>query len=719
MDFEFNKQTQQVLENASQDAYEDRCSHTTVYHLLSILINMHKKKIPGGQYSKWKDAINKERLSLERLEDDVPDKPPYDDSIIEAFDRANDLRIENKSNVITTEDITEVLIKTDDPVVKMEDLVQKHSNSEIIDKTELNQELPKTSILSKICDNFTQKAKLNKYDPVVGREKEIKKVIRILLKRKKNNPILLGEAGVGKTAIIEGIAQRLETDKDNPLYRSLKNIEILGLNLMSLIGGTSHRGDLEKRLNDLIDELEKKSHKYILFIDEAHNLVGAGKSEGSADLANYLKPALARGEISIIGATTYAEYKRFIEPDAALKRRMEVVHVNELTVEETKQILKEAKPLDEKRFNVIYDNQVIENIPEWAIQYFSEERLPDSALNLLQNIGSYVAVETTTTKTSESSTVNIQKAVEYIEEEKGIDKESIILGVNQRLISIKKYVKVNFIGQEKALQSLYTQMSKLGIPGYPRRNITSLLFWGAMGGNKIDAAFELAEYLFSMQKKIFYVDLASYSHRESIYNLIGPPRGIQGYQDGGELTEFVKRNSQCCIILSNMNHCHPNVMRIFIEPLRHSTITDNARISYPFHNAFMIFIADSLNRVKQVHGDEILNLIQNKIEFHKPDSNLQDLLFQDAIDEVIELLDGINYKLEIDPQALDLIRRTIIESQNMEDVSKNSIQNAVKEHLEDPVTTYIIENKVYSGTILVKNDNEKLSFSHISDNMKK
>ncbi|KPA13242.1 ATP-dependent Clp protease ATP-binding protein [Candidatus Magnetomorum sp. HK-1] len=708
MEFIFSNHLQQIIDSAISLAKRDGTNFTE-YHLLYVLIRVFPESVPPGKMSAWLNALEKKRSTLKRVKHN--EKPPYDKLIKIAFKIADQLRIKNRSPIIMPEHLLEVLIGPKKPLIDMEKLIQEQEEPTTQDEEwqKENEELPESSILSRICVNFTQKAKLGQFDQVVGREKEIQEVIRVLLKRKKNNPILLGEAGVGKTAIIEGIAQELISSDDNPLFRNLKDREILGLDLMSLIGGTSLRGELEKRLNELISELEKKAHKYILFIDEVHNLIGAGKSEGSADLANYLKPALARGELSIIGATTLSEYKRFIEPDAALKRRMEQVIIREHTIEETTQILKAMKSPNEEFHNVEYEDGVIEKIPVWAANYFSETRLPDSALNFLDNLGAYAAQKNE--KPDIIAKVTADMAADFIQQSKEVDRESILLEANQRITDLKQNLEPLFLGQKQALQSLYKQLSMWGIPGYPRKRIFPLLFWGAMGATKIDCAYGLAEYLYPIPNKIFHVDLASYSDRESLYTLIGPPRGIEGYQDGGELTEFVKRNPQCCLILSNMEHCHPNVMRIFLEPLRQGIITDNARISYPFHQAMMIVTTDSLENAIQMHGKEIFDIIPNTIEFVQSDDNFTNILFDGVIQDSFDLFEQIGFQLSMEQSTKEWLKQTVFQAMDISSLSRNTMQHAIKSLFEDNLTTYIIENQLPYGTIQISNT-DKLIFSN-------
>jgi len=703
MEFDFSNYTQQILDSAGAIASEENCSSITAYHLLFVLIRIFQDRVPPGKMSTWNYALKHATGKFGKTS-----KPSgtieYDKLLKKAFERADHVRTEKRDKLIHPEHLLDVLIGPNNPLIDMERLLEDiEEKDDSKAGSEIDEKLPEGSILSKICVNFSQKAKLGVLEPVIGREYEIRQVIRILLKRKKNNPLLLGEAGVGKTAIIEGIAQRLAESRDNPLFRSLKNRDILGLDIVSLIGGTSLRGELEKRLNELVGELEKNSHKYILFIDEVHNLMGAGKSEGSADMANYLKPALARGEICIIGATTLAEYKRFIEPDSAFKRRLDTVIIREPSLEETTGILKKVQPLNETFHKVIYETDVVERIAEWATNYFSETRRPDSALNLMDNIGAFAAQ--LSDLSGDPVAISPETGAEFIQQAKQIDKESVLQEANQRIVNLKKSLESHFRGDEQALNEIFKILSPYAISGYPKNKITPLLFLNVAGMGRIESIRMLAEYLYPAPEKIFEADLAAYTDRESLYSLIGPPRGIEGFQDGGELTEFVKQNPQCCLLLNNVDHCHPNVLRILMEPLRKGIITDNARISYPFYQSMMIFTAGSDESLHSMYGKEIKNLLPHKIAFCEPSSTMKSMMVRESLQSVTNYFSRMGYELAMEADTEKWIVQTVLDANSWE-----TTEDRVKKLIEEPLAVHILQKSVSPGTVLISVENDELCF---------
>ena len=739
--FNFSNFTQQLLDRAMSIASQDRCQNTTVHHLLYVLLNVFPNQVPPGAIGKWRTSLERKMIRLPRLTD-FRSKTEYDKLLKKCFELADRIRVKEHDTLIHPKHLWEVLVEGEDHLVNMDKLDEETAKTPVPENREAvvesSHEVPDSSILSRLCINFTQKAKMGALDPVVGREREIRQVVRILLKRKKNNPLLLGEAGVGKTAIVEGISQQLVDNIDNPLLRYLKDREILGLDLMSLIGGTGVRGELENRLKELVKELEKNGHRYILFIDEIHNLMGAGKSEGSGDLANYLKPAIARGEVCVIGATTFAEYKRFIEPDAAFKRRLEPVLIEEPSFEETKRILQRLQTLDEEFHHVTYLPEVIEKIPLWATNYFSETRRPDSAINLMDNLGAYAAQEAELARSQETqgkpsppkgtvqdkkneeaqegknvdrpkAVITLDLSAQFIHSARAIDKDSILFEANDRIAHIKTALAPAFRGQEKALDSVFKALASLGIPGYPRKRVFPLLFVGPGDSEKMTAAYAVAEYLYPVTQKIYTVDMAAYVDRESLYTLIGPPRGIEGFQDGGEMTEFVKRNPQCCLVLTNAEHAHSNVMRIFLEPLRWGTVTDNARIPYPLHQAMMIVLTDSLERLQRKHGSEFVDLIPNKIYFDEPGEEVEVLLLKDMMPKVTEIFEGTGYTLDIPDEIYPWLQKAM-ESDEFEKVSRQALQDAMKVLLEDPLSAYILEKSPKPGKIRMRLEKNELKF---------
>ena len=501
----------------------------------------------------------------------------------------------------------------------------------------------KTPALDHFSRDITKMARQGKLDPVIGRQNEIERVAQILSRRKKNNPVLIGEPGVGKTAIIEGLAQKIIT-KDVP--RLLHNKRILSLDLAGLVAGTKYRGQFEERMKTIMVELEKADN-LILFIDELHTLVGAGGASGSLDASNMFKPALARGDIHCIGATTLDEYRKYVEKDGALDRRFQKVNVAPPSTAESIAILKGLKSSYEKHHNVIYDDEAIEACVQLSDRYITDKYLPDKAIDILDEAGSRshmlnmkvpqevidLELEIEKVQSKKDSVVMAQKFEDAanlrdteqklvyklknlqndwqineasnpirVTEDNIADVVSMVTRIPVRKVAQSeglKLLKMNdeisegIVGQDRAINSISRaiQRSRAGLKS-PNRPIGVFLFLGPTGVGKTETAKVLAHYLFSHGEALIKLDMSEYGERFSVSRLIGAPPGYVGYEEGGELTEKVRRNPYSVILFDEIEKAHPEVLNTLLQILDEGRLTDSLGRAVNFKNAIIVMTSN-------------------------------------------------------------------------------------------------------------------------------
>jgi ATP-dependent Clp protease ATP-binding subunit ClpC len=509
----------------------------------------------------------------------------------------------------------------------------------------------KTPILDHYGKDLTEIAMKGGLDPVVGRDVEIDKLVQILNKRKKNNPVLVGEAGVGKTAIAEGLAIRIANKQ---VDRWLFNKRIVELNFTTMVAGTKYRGEFEQRMEDVLNEVKKNSD-VIIFIDELHNVVGAGGASGSMDASNIIKPALARGEIKVIGATTIDEYKKIIESDSALERRFQKIYINIPDKEETLQILKQLRERYENYHNVIYSDEILEKCVELTDRYITERNFPDKALDALDEVGSRVKlnnatvpnnikklekelISITNSKKDAAKTQKYEDAAKFRDKERGmlakIEEEKIkweeklkenkievtfknvaevIAGHtgiplskltdddNKKLANMDKHLSEVVIGQEDAVTKVSEaiQRSRLGIQD-PNKPIASFLLLGSTGVGKTHLAKQLAKFMFNSEEAFIRFDMSEYMEKFNVTKLIGSPPGYVGHEDRGLLTEAVRNRPYSIVLFDEIEKAHPDIFNIFLQVLDDGILTDSTGREINFKNTIIIMTSN-------IGTDKIMN----------------------------------------------------------------------------------------------------------------
>ena len=565
------------------------------------------------------------------------------------------------SNFIGTEHLLLAILKESDclavkiilelnvEIPKIYNEIAKVVNEEEIDN-DINKKLSKsvggtsaTPTLNQYGDDITAKAEEGKYDTIIGREKEIERIMQIISRRNKNNPCLVGEPGVGKTAIVEGLAEKIITG-DVP--ENLKNKRIIDLDISGIVAGAKYRGDFEERIKKILDEV-KKAKNIILFIDEIHTIVGAGAAEGAIDAANILKPLLARGEIQLIGATTLDEYRKYIEKDSALERRFSIINVNEPSAKNTIEILKGIIDKYEAHHNVKITNEAIESAVNLSVKYITDRFLPDKAIDLIDEAASKIRTKIFTEpdeikELQEEITILAKEKEEAIYEQEfekaaqlrdkeellkkklnekmenlekirnrdvaeiteeniaeivsrwtGVPVQKLTQDENDKLKNLEENLHKRIIGQNEAVEAVAKAIkrSRVGLKD-PNRPIGSFLFLGPTGVGKTELSKALAEILFENEKALIKLDMSEYMEAHSISKLIGSPPGYVGFDNGGQLTEKIRRQPYSLILLDEIEKAHPDVLNLLLQILEEGRLTDSQGREVNFKNTVIIMTSN-------------------------------------------------------------------------------------------------------------------------------
>lgn len=637
----------------------------------------------------------------------------------------------------------------------------------------------KTPVLDNFGRDITKLAEAGSLDPIVGREEEIERVSQILSRRKKNNPILIGEPGVGKTAIVEGLALRIVQRK---VSRVLFDKRVISLDLAALVAGTKYRGQFEERMKAIMNELEK-NRDVILFIDEIHTIVGAGGASGSLDASNIFKPALARGELQCIGASTLDEYRQYIEKDGALDRRFQKVMVDPPTVDETIQILTNIKSKYEDYHNVIYNDEAIEACVKLSDRYMTDRLLPDKAIDVLDEVGARVHLKNINVP---QNILDLEKKIEEIKLEKNkvvksqrfeeaaalrdnekrlgeelekaktiweeeskhkrypIDEEAIAEVVSMMTgIPVKRMVQAEteklrkmsddmaamVVGQEDAISKVVKaiQRNRVGLKD-PKKPIGTFIFLGPTGVGKTELARALARYMFDSEDALIRIDMSEYMEKFTVSRLVGAPPGYVGYEEGGQLTEKVRRKPYSVILLDEIEKAHPDIYNILLQVLDDGILTDGLGRKIDFKNTLIIMTSnigvrqlkdfgdgvgfatasrvqnqDDNNRaviekaLKRTFSPEFLNRIDDVVIFNSLSREHIFIIIDILMRGVIKRLNNLGFSLELTEEAKAFIADKGYDVQ----FGARPLHRAIQKYLEDPLAEEILNMNVKNGDILI------------------
>ncbi|MBN9297025.1 MAG: ATP-dependent Clp protease ATP-binding subunit [Filimonas sp.] len=649
----------------------------------------------------------------------------------------------------------------------------------------------KTPVLDNFGRDITRLAETGALDPIVGREEEIERVSQILSRRKKNNPILIGEPGVGKTAIVEGLALRIVQRK---VSRVLFDKRVISLDLAALVAGTKYRGQFEERMKAIMNELEK-NRDVILFIDEIHTIVGAGGASGSLDASNIFKPALARGELQCIGASTLDEYRMYIEKDGALDRRFQKVIVEPPTVEETIQILTNIKSKYEDYHNVSYNEEAIEACVKLSDRYMTDRLLPDKAIDVLDEVGARVHLKNINVP---QNILELEKQIEDIKQEKNkvvksqrfeeaaalrdtekrlgeelekakneweeeskhkrypIDEEAIaevvsmmtgipvkrmVQAESDKLRNMAEDMKGMVVGQEEAISKIVKaiQRNRVGLKD-PKKPIGTFIFLGPTGVGKTELARSLARYMFDSENALIRIDMSEYMEKFTVSRLIGAPPGYVGYEEGGQLTERVRRKPYSVILLDEIEKAHPDIYNILLQVLDDGQLTDGLGRKVDFKNTLIIMTSnigvrqlkefgdgvgfatasrvqgqDENNKaviekaLKRTFSPEFLNRIDDVVIFNSLTKDHIFKIIDILMKGVLKRLSGLGFTLEITDEAKAYIADKGYDVQ----FGARPLHRAIQKYLEDPLAEEILNMNVKQGDILIADldkENNKINF---------
>lgn len=634
-----------------------------------------------------------------------------------------------------------------------------------------------TPVLDNFCTDLTEKARKGELDPVVGREKEMERVAQILSRRKKNNPILIGEPGVGKSAIVEGLAQRIIERK---VARQLWGKRVLTLDMAALVAGTKFRGQFEERVRNLLMELEKNPD-IIIYIDEIHTIIGAGGSQGSMDAANMLKPALARGQMQCIGATTIDEFRKTIEKDGALDRRFQKIMVSPTTAEETLQILHRLKSAYEKHHKVQYTDEALEACVQLTQRYISDRAFPDKAIDAMDESGARMHISNIPTSTEMDKLEEELRSIEerknmaikaqnyeaaadlrdelqvkseqlerlqqaWVEQQEQNRSEvtsetvaqivSIMTGIpahrigseeNQRLRMLDKNLQGNVIGQDEAVRKVVRaiQRSRVGLKD-PNRPIGTFLFVGPTGVGKTYLTKSLALEMFGSEASLIRIDMSEYGEKHTVSRMMGAPPGYVGYEEGGQLTERVRRKPYSIVLLDEIEKAHPDVFNILLQVMDEGRLTDGNGTTIDFRNTIIIMTSNTGTRqikdfgtgigfqtapsdeerkqqtraivekaLKKQFAPEFLNRLDDIIYFDQLSRQDIQKIAEIELKPLVRRISEMGYTLEISEKTKD---RIVAEGYDLQ-YGARPLRRAIQRLIEDPICEMLLANQIESQVI--------------------
>ena len=777
------------LRKSVDEAVESNYQTITSHNLGNIPLNLQAEKVLKVTYLEAKllksDEVGPEHLMLSLLKN----KECSASQILFEFDvdyeifRAELEYVKQEQEFSAMDPYSQVSPDSDDPYEEEE------GQSSGRYQQRKNPQKSRTPVLDNFGRDITRLAEEGKLDPIIGRENEIERVSQILSRRKKNNPILIGEPGVGKTAIVEGLALRIMQKK---VSRTLFNRRIVMLDLAALVAGTKYRGQFEERMKAIMNELEK-SRDVILFIDEIHTIVGAGGATGSLDASNIFKPALARGELQCIGASTLDEYRQHIEKDGALDRRFQKVMVNPPSMEEAINILQNIKPKYEEFHNVSYSDDAVDACVKLSERYISDRFLPDKAIDVLDEVGARVHLknihvpqhiedlekkieEVKEMKNQAVKNQQYEKAadlrdresklvrqlefakVQWEEESKtkrypvneediaevvsmmtGIPVKRVAQSESKKLVSMDADLQKVIIGQDEAITKITKaiQRNRVGLKD-PKKPIGSFIFLGPTGVGKTELAKALARYLFDSEDALIRIDMSEYMEKFSLSRLIGAPPGYVGYEEGGQLTEKVRRKPYSVILLDEIEKAHPDVYNILLQVLDDGQLTDGLGRKVDFKNTLIIMTSNIgvrqlkdfgqgvgfetkarkenaeehsktviQNALKRTFSPEFLNRIDDVVIFNSLDKEHIFQIIDITLQQLYTRIKEMGYNLTLSDEAKEFVAEKGFDPQ----FGARPLQRAIQKYLEDPLAEFILNESPAEGATLkalLKDDKDGL-----------
>ena len=561
----------------------------------------------------------------------------------------------------------------------------------------------KYQALAKYSRDLTDLARAGKLDPVIGRDEEIRRMEQILSRRRKNNPVLIGEPGVGKTAVVEGLAQRMVAGE---VADTLKGKEIVSLDIASMVAGSKFRGEFEDRLKAVVKEIEAHAGETILFVDELHTLVGAGAAEGAIDASNILKEPLSRGKFQLIGATTLDEYREHVEKDSAFERRFQRVYVGEPTIEETIAILEGLREKLQEHHGISISDEAIGAAARLSERYIADRFLPDKAIDLVDEAASRLRVDGT------GKTVTEAEIAGLVSQWTGIPAERMLEEERSRLANMEEVLHARVIDQDEGVRAIAEAVrhSRAGLSD-PRRPIGTFLFLGPTGVGKTELAKTLAAFLFGSDNALLRIDMSEYMERHAVARLIGSPPGYVGYEEGGQLTEAVRRRPYQVVLFDEVEKAHPQVMNLMLQLLDEGRLTDGHGRTVDFRHTILIMTSNAgsehfqtdeseetirkrvQDELRKFFRPEFLNRIDETIVFHP--------LSAEAIGKIVELkIDELNERLaeqRIRLALTDEAKRVLAKEGYDPHYGARPLARALKRLVENPLARRIVAGEISEG----------------------
>jgi ATP-dependent Clp protease ATP-binding subunit ClpC len=542
-----------------------------------------------------------------------------------------------------------------------------------------------TPTLSSFSRDLTAAARAGELDPVVGRDAEIERVVAILSRRSKNNPVLVGEPGVGKTAVVEGLAQRIAAG-DVPA--ALRDKRILSLSLGPLVAGTKYRGEFEGRVKRILEEVKRSAREIVLFIDELHALVGAGAAEGSLDLSSMIKPELARGELQCIGATTFDEYRKYIETDSALERRFQPVTVDEPTVAQTADILRGLRGRYGDHHGVDISDAAIEAAATLSARYIIDRFLPDKAIDLIDEASSSVALRG-------GGIVEVADVAAIVSKWTGIPQGALTEEQSRSLLDLEQALAKRVVGQERAIAAV-AQAIRRGRAGLkdPRKPVGGFLFLGTSGVGKTELARAIASELFGTEEALVRIDLTEYTESHTVSRLLGAPPGYSGHDEPGQLTEPVRRRPYSVVLFDEFEKAHGDVASILLQILDDGRVTDAKGRAIDFRHAIVILTSNaSPSEIEIYMRPELLNRIDDVVQFNELGEREIESIVELQMHAVAERLGALHISIVLDAGA----RRFLALQSIAAGSGARFVARTIARHVTNPLSSAILRGEIKEG----------------------